>query len=125
MGIVHHANYLVYFEEGRSELSRQSGAPYAKLEANGYSLAVSEVEVRYIAPAHYDQPITIRTWVEEVRSRSVTFAYQAIDANTHRLLATGRTKHICIDRENRVCRIPQYWRDTMGKLTSCSKPESG
>ena len=113
MGIVHHSNYLVYFEEGRSELSRQSGASYADLEARGYSLAVSEVTVRYVASAQYDQQITVSTRVEDVRSRSITFAYRVIDTNTGQLLVGGKTKHICIDHDNRVCRIPRYWREAM------------
>lgn len=110
MGVVHHAAYVVYLEEGRSEFSRQRGAPYSELENSGFSLAVSEVSLRYLAPARYDQLVTVRTWVKDVRSRAVTFAYEIVDAMTGQLLVTATTKHICVDRAGRVCHIPERWR---------------
>ncbi|GAB4468833.1 MAG: thioesterase family protein [Anaerolineae bacterium] len=109
MGVVHHAAYVVYFEEGRSEYSRQAGAPYADLEAMGFSLAVSEVRARYLAPAVYDQAITVRTWVERIGSRGVTFAYEVVAAGSQQVLVTGQTRHICVDRQGRVSRIPERW----------------
>ncbi len=109
MGVVHHAVYLVYFEEGRSELSRQHGAPYAGLEALGFSLALSSVTVRYLAPARYDERITVRAWVEQLRSRGITFAYEVVSAASGQTLVTGQTQHICIDRAGEVRHIPQAW----------------
>jgi len=109
MGVVHHAAYVVYLEEGRSEFSRQRGTPYAELENSGFSLAVSEINLRYLAPARYDQMMTVRTWVKEVRSRAVTFAYEIVDAATGQLLVTATTKHICVDRAGQVCHIPARW----------------
>ena len=116
MGVVHHSNYVVYFEAGRIEFTRQAGAPYADLEAQGYSLAVSEVNVRYIAAAHFDQLITVRTWLEEARSRTVAFGYEIVDASSRDLLATGRVKLICIDHAGQVRRIPAGWLETMQPL---------
>jgi len=113
MGIVHHTAYIVYFEEGRSHLGRVLGAPYAALEENGYSLAVSEVTARYIAPARYDQRIGILTWVEDLRSRGVVFGYEVVDAETRQLLVTGQTKHICVDRHGQVRRLPGEWANKM------------
>ncbi len=113
MGIVHHASYAVYFEAGRVEFSHQVGASYASLEEQGFSLAVSELQIRYVAAARFDQHITVRTWVDDIRSRSVTFGYEVVDAESHALLATGSTKHICIDHSGQVWRIPQGWYDTM------------
>jgi acyl-CoA thioester hydrolase len=118
MGIAHHAMYLVYFEAGRVEFSRHAGASYAELEAEGYSLAVSEVNLRYAAPARFDQMITVRTWVEDIRSRSVTFAYQIVDSESRAILVTGTTRLICLDREGRVHRIPQGWYDAMHNMMS-------
>lgn len=116
MGIVHHAQYLVYFEEGRSELSRQAGASYAKLEESGVALAVTEAELRYLAPARYDEKITVKTQVERVRSRSVTFAYQVVRTATGEQLVTGRTTLISINREGQITRLPEFWVKTMSKL---------
>src|SRR5574341_53384 len=116
MGIVHHAQYLVYFEEGRSELSRQAGASYAKLEESGVALAVTEAELRYLAPARYDEKITVKTQVERVRSRSGTFAYQVVRTATGEQLVTGRTTLISINREGQITRLPEFWVKTMSKL---------
>ena len=63
MGLVHHANYLVYFEQARTELLRTLGATYKDMEDQGYYLVVSKIEVRYRSPAHYDDVLTIRTTV--------------------------------------------------------------
>lgn len=118
MGIVHHSVYLVYFEEGRSELSRQGGAAISELERDGYSLAVSDVEARYLLPARYDQRITVRAWVEQIRSRAITLAYEVVDAETGQKLVTGKSKHICLNREGEVSRIPKQWFEAIQKLAA-------
>lgn len=110
MGIVHHATYPVWFEEGRSHYLRVRGADYAQLEAAGYLLAVSELQARYLAPARYGQQVTIRTRLESLRSRSLSMTYEVLEASSGELLATGRTKLICINREGQVVRIPEEWR---------------
>lgn len=118
MGIVHHASYLLYFEVGRVELTRQTGMSYADLEADGHSLAVSELEIRYTAPAHFDQVLTIRTQVEDIRSRGVTFIYEIVDTATGQLFVSGTTRHICVDHRGSVRRIPQPWLDTIQKFAA-------
>ena len=110
MGIVHHSAYLIWFEEGRSSWSRHLGRSYADFEGGGYVLAVSEVGARYIAPAYYDQKVTVRTFVSQVRSRLIRFQYEVIDAQTRELLASGFTSHICLDRQGKAARIPEEWR---------------
>lgn len=126
MGIVHHANYLVYFEEGRSELSRQQGMPYSLLEEMGYSLALSEVHVRYGAPAVYDDLLTIRAWVETLRSRGLTFGYEVVRAADGQVLVTGRTAHICVDRSGRARRLPDAWIEPYRQaLARADAPGSG
>lgn len=111
MGIVHHSNYIVYFEEGRSAYSRQRGKPYSQFQDLGYYLTVTEVNARYIKPAVYDQRITIRTWVAEMRSRGMTFNYEIVDAETGEILVTGFSKHVCITHDGRVVTMPDLWRD--------------
>ena len=61
MGLLHHANYLVYFEQGRTELLRSQGLAYKDLEDQGYLLVLSRVQVRYQSPAWYDDLLTLRT----------------------------------------------------------------
>jgi acyl-CoA thioester hydrolase len=122
MGVVHHSSYVIYFEVGRVDFTRQAGAPYADLEAQGYSLAVSEVNARYIAAARFDQLITVRTWLAEARSRTVAFGYEVVDAESRQLLATGNVKLICIDHAGQVRRIPQRWLDVMQPLALTTDP---
>jgi len=107
MQIVHHANYIVWMEEGRSEFMRASSADYAEVERGGHLFAVTSVQIRYLASAHYGERVTVRTWIEELRSRTLTFGYEIVNASNGTLLVTGQSEHVCIDRQGRVTRIPE------------------
>jgi len=121
MGIVHHSNYLVYFELARIEFSRQAGMPYAELEGDGYSLTVAEVNIRYGIPARFDQELFIRITLEAVQSRGIEFSYQVLDAQTQQRLTTGTSKVICIDHSGQVRRLPEAWRETLEGILSASR----
>src|SRR5438874_10966215 len=88
MGVVYHANYLIWFDRARTELMRETGVTYKELEQQGVYLAVSEVRVRYRAAARYDDLVRVRCWVRELASRSVTFGYAVERAATAERLAT-------------------------------------
>lgn len=109
MGIVHHASYIVYFEEGRSHYARQRGSDYADFERSGHYLAVAEVNARYIKPARYGDRLTIRCWIEDMKSRGLTFSYEIVNT-TGELCVTGSSKHICITHNGEVARLPEAWR---------------
>ena len=115
MGVVHHASYVVWLEEGRSSWLRTYGRSYAEFEAEGLRLAVSELQVRYQQPARYDQRVTIRCWISEVRSRQVQFDYEISDAETRTVFVTGYTKHICIDLAGQIAKIPAVWQQMLGQ----------
>ena len=108
-GIVHHASYIVYFEEGRSEYIRQRGSSYADFERSGLFLAVTEIQARYIKAARYDDLLTVRCWVAKARSRSIVFEYEIIHTVTGEKLLTGSSTHICVNREGAIARIPEAW----------------
>ncbi|MDQ7030114.1 MAG: thioesterase family protein [Ardenticatenia bacterium] len=110
MGLAHHTAYLVWFEVGRSSLMRAHGASYGDFERDGFFLPVVECFARFLAPARYDHLVKVRTWVDELKSRSLTFRYEVVDAETGHVLATGYTKHLCTDREGRTRRFPKAWR---------------
>jgi acyl-CoA thioester hydrolase len=110
MGIVHHASYIVYFEEGRSHYARQRGSDYATFEQSGHYLTVAEVSARYLKPARYGQQLTVACWIDEMKSRSLTFMYSIMNADTRDVLVTGYSKHICITHDGRVTRLPDAWR---------------
>ena len=101
MGIAHHANYIVWFEIGRTDLCRATGFSYRQIEDRGLILVVTEVNCRYRAPYHYDEEVLIRTHVAEAASRAMTFGYELRDAAGERLHATGFSKHVWVDRASR------------------------
>jgi len=122
MGVVHHSAYIVWFEEGRSAWMRALGSDYAELEASGLNLAVSEVNARYIAPALFGRQVTVRSWIEAIRSRTVKICYEVVDAESRQRLATGCTRHICIDRQGKITRIPERWRKLFGGQSTSRTP---
>ena len=109
MGIVHHSVYPIYFEEGRSAFSREHGVPYSSLEQMGYSLALSELNIRYLSPARYDEVIKVRTWIDRLLSRGIDFQYEVLRAASDELLVTGQSKQICVDRQGQVRQLPEAW----------------
>jgi acyl-CoA thioester hydrolase len=123
MGVVYHANYLVWFEVGRGDYMRRIGMEYAAVEAGGHILAVSEAAARYVASARYSDLVTVRTWVEEVRSRTMTFRYEVQLTATGQVLATGFTRHICIDHAGRVTALPTTVRAML--LAGCDASLTG
>ena len=110
MGVVHHANYLVYFEEARSQYLREIGCDYADVESSGYQLPVTETGLRYIGSLRYGERVKVLTWIEENRSRRLSFAYEVVDGENDRILVTGFTRHVWTDRAGNVTRIPQHLR---------------
>jgi len=113
MGVVHHAAYVVWLEEGRSAWMRANGTSYAQFEQDGFMLAVSEVNIRYRQAAHYDQQVTIRCRLDNVRSRQVTFRYEVIDTEKDTILAEAFTKLICLNAEGQVIPMPEKWRQLL------------
>ena len=105
MGLLHHANYLVYFEQGRTELLRQRGLAYRDLEDQGYFLVLTKVEVRYRRPVHYDDLVTLKTSV--VRATAVRIDHRYELSRGGELLAEGATTLACVDREGRVQPLPE------------------
>lgn len=106
MGIVYHANYLVWFEVGRSELFREAGLPYTIFEEQGLGLAVIEANCKYRRSALYDDDLIIETKLESFTSRKVTFAYQVFRGEE--LLAEGKTIHTFINKEGRIADARKY-----------------
>jgi acyl-CoA thioester hydrolase len=106
MGIVYHANYLVWFEVGRSELFRELDLPYTELEEQGLGLAVVDASCRYRKPSHYDDDLLIMTELDRMSSRSVRFHYHIYRGET--LLAEGKTVHVFINKEGTIADVRKY-----------------
>ena len=115
MGIVHHATYLIYCEESRNQFSRDMGASYADFEKQGLGLVVSETNLRYLAPAVFGQEVLIRCWIDDLKSRRITFDYEILNPATGDVHCTAYVRLICTDATGQVRRIPQSWIDQWGE----------
>ena len=104
MGLVHHSNYLRYFEVGRTELLRASGGCYRDMEDSGQLVVVVHVDCRYHRPARYDDLIRVRTRIEKVTAGKIIHAYEIARANEK--LVTALVTLVVIDREGNPQRVP-------------------
>lgn len=106
MGVVYHSHYLIWCELGRTDYIRAGGMSYRAMEEAGVMLAVAEANVRYRAPARYDDLIRVETTLTDVSSRAVTFEYRILNAETGELLATASTLLVALDSSHRVAKLP-------------------
>ena len=112
MGVVHHANYLVWLELARTALCEVSGHRYADIEKSGLFLMVTGVDVSYREPARYGDTVRVACWTERVASRALDFGYlverKETDTAPSAVLAFGSTHHNWVDRDTgRVCRVTE------------------
>lgn len=106
MGVVYHANHLRYFETGRTELMRERGIAYRRLEESGTLLAVTEACARFRGKVTYDDEILVETRVSLRGRATIRFDYRILGADDGRLVCEGHTEHVCINRDGRPVRPP-------------------
>lgn len=106
MGLLHHANYLVYFEQGRTELLRPMGKSYKEMEDHGYFLVLHRIEVKYRRPARYDDLLTLRTTVSRVTQVRIDHRYELM--RDGELLAEGSSTIACVDLHGRLQPLPDW-----------------
>jgi acyl-CoA thioester hydrolase len=114
MGVVYYANYLVWFEVGRTEWLRQVGWSYREMEEEGVALPVITAHCEYRQPARYDDEIEIRTRASALSAVRVRFDYELVRHLDAIVLADGHTVHATLDTAGRPCRIPARVRDLLG-----------
>lgn len=118
-GVVYNANYLRYFEMGRTEMMRERSLPYSLLEERGLILPVTESYLRYKAPARYDDLITIDTCLAQMKKVSCRFNYRIVrigaDGN-EQLLVKGFTVHACINRQGKLTPFPEDIHQAMAEI---------
>jgi acyl-CoA thioester hydrolase len=115
-GVVHHANYLIWFEEGRSNHLRQRGLNYSDIERSGYFVVVAEAQLQYKAPAFYEDRITIETTLQRARGKILEFTYRALN-QAGSTLAEGRTLHVVLGSDRRPAPLPA---DVLAKISLTS-----
>jgi acyl-CoA thioester hydrolase len=108
MGVAYHANYLRWFEIGRSELFRHLGLTYAEMEDRGIFLPVSEAFCKFVFSARYDDLITIEATIDPTVRAGIKFDYRILGPDEGRLLARGYTKHAFLDPHGKVVRPPGF-----------------
>jgi acyl-CoA thioester hydrolase len=123
MGVVYYANYLKWFEIGRTELLRQIGIPYAAIEEKGLRFPVTEVSCRYFRPSRYDDVITIETALTSLGRVTLTFSYRILRKEDGVLIASGWTKHACVDKKGEVTKIPPDFEGVLKR--ALSSPNTG
>ena len=107
MGLLHHANYLVYFEQARTDLLRDQGLTYREMEEQGFLLVITKAEVKYRGPARYDDELTVRTTVARTTPVRIEHRYEVLRDRT--LIAEGTTTLACVDREGKVQALPAWF----------------
>lgn len=117
MGVVYHANYLVWFEVGRVEMMRQLGLDYKDMERDeGALIVVVEATARYKAPARYDDELIVRTRLANVRASILRFKYEVVRVNDGTLLCEGETVHLVVGRDMKRRMLPERYVERFGPL---------
>jgi len=125
MGVVYHANYLVWFEIGRVELMRALGFEYKLMEAeDDCYIVVVEASCRYLHPARYDELLRVRTRISQAGSRVVKYSYQLLRDSDDHLLASGATTHVICGKDGKPKLLPQKYRDRFRALATESPERS-
>jgi acyl-CoA thioester hydrolase len=126
MGVVYHANYLVWFEIGRVELMREMGVAYRDMEQDsGALIPVLEVTARYLASARYDDELIIRTTLINVRISIIRFRYQVLRANDEKVLCEGESVHMVVGRDMKRRGIPEKYAEGLHALLAATQKTSG
>jgi acyl-CoA thioester hydrolase len=110
MGVAYYANHYIWMEVARVDLCKDCGFNYRDMEReDGIFMAVAESACRYRAPARFDDEIVVKAWIEEANPRTVTIHYEMRLADGDRVLATGHTRHVFVNREMHRSRLPQKY----------------
>lgn len=115
MGVVHHSNYICYYEAARSDLMRELGASYSEMERAGVMMPILEVHSKYLRPARYDEMLTVRVILRELPMARITFEYEVYNA-ARELLNTGSTVLGFMRSDTRrPCRAPEVFVEMLKK----------
>jgi acyl-CoA thioester hydrolase len=107
MGVVYHPNYLTFFEMGRTEMLRRAGFAYRDIEARGLLMMVVKAEVKYKAPARYDDELVLETTVDRITMARIDHSYKLFRKEPRQLLAEGATTLACVSRTGEIAAVPE------------------
>lgn len=115
MGVVYYGHYLPYLESARTELLREGGYPYSRMEAEGIFLPVTECLCRYKGSARYDEEISVESSLAYVKNASIKINY-TVRNEAGKVILTGHTIHPFIDREWKIMAIPEEIREMLSEF---------
>lgn len=118
MQVVYHANYLVWFEIGRTDFIRQFGLTYQTLEKQGLLLPVVDLKCRYLQPAQYDDEVIIFTKMFEISGSKLVFHYEARRKHDQQLLAKGETTHLWTNPQMKRVHLRREYPELYERLLS-------
>ena len=122
MGVVYHANYLIWFEVGRVELMRALGIEYKRMETeDDCHIVVVDAHCHYHSSAHYDEVVRVRTRIAESRNRTIRFSYEVLRDTDQELLAVGETLHVICGSNGKPKLLPDKYRVILGTNSPAAK----
>jgi acyl-CoA thioester hydrolase len=111
MGVVYHANYLVWMEIGRTQFIKELGFHYADMEKEGIISPVIDLQISYKKPLHYGETATVKTWIEYYDGIRVTYGYEILTPDGE-IAVTATSQHVCVKRDSfRPISIKKYFPD--------------
>lgn len=118
MGIVHHSNYIRWFEEARIEWLEQMNYPYSRMEKEGIISPVLGVECNYVSMVHFGDTVIVDVKVDEFKAIKYSFTYEIRDAVTNEVRCTGKTRHCFLDKTGKPLLIKKQFPDLCEILNS-------
>nr|WP_320050829.1 thioesterase family protein [uncultured Desulfuromonas sp.] len=120
-GVVHHATYPIWFEEGRSSFLRQIGSPYSEWEKMGYFVVVADLSVRYLAPAFYEDQLTVETSLQRLKKRLIEFSYRIL--RDDELIVQGSSRHLIVGPDKQPRALETSFFDRLNQLLATQEVE--
>lgn len=105
MGIVHHSNYYVYFEEARTQFIKRCGMSYTEMEQNGIMMPLVECSCKYKIAAKYEDELIIKTWINELTPAKAEFNYSVIREKDQKEIAKGSTIHAFVNDNFKIVNL--------------------
>ncbi|AVK50915.1 4-hydroxybenzoyl-CoA thioesterase [Clostridium sp. MF28] len=118
MGIVHHSNYFIWFEAGRTDFIKGSNISYSEMEENGILIPLAESNCKYIIGAKYEDELIIKTWVKQLTPVKVEFNYSVIRENDQKEISKGSTLHVFVNNDFKIINLKKVNKEIFNKLES-------
>lgn len=116
MNVVHHSNYLIYFEVGRTEFITKCGMSYSEIEERGIMIPLAESNCKYIQGAKYEDELIVKTWIKELTPVKVEFNYSVIREKDQKEIAKGSTLHAFVNSDFKITNLKKKHPDILEKL---------